>query len=232
MKTQKWMTAVASVLLAVWILSAAIATPILFRPFYYLHIDYLQLPELSGKDAAQIEQAYNQVVDYCIGLSGEFSAGDFPFSQQGAQHFRDVRILFQLDLILLVTSFVLLVLLWWAGRKFHLTSYRFGGRGPLFWAAIALLATFAVVSVLAALDFNAAFTVFHTLFFPGKDNWMFSYKTDPIIRVLPQVFFRNCALLILGVLILLCLACIGIDFWQQRKAYKKVEMLPPERNRG
>lgn len=218
MKKSKSMTVLASVCLAVWILSTAIAMPILFRPFYYLHIDYLELPGISGKEAAQIEEAYNQVVDYCIGLSGEFSAGDFPFSQEGAQHFRDVRHLFQLDLVLLVLSVFVLGLLWLICKKRRVTAYRFFGFGPQFWASASLLTIFAVVSVLAALDFNSAFTIFHKLFFPGKDNWVFSYKTDPIIQVLPQVFFRNCALLILGVMVVLCVIFLCIDLKKRKKS--------------
>jgi integral membrane protein (TIGR01906 family) len=52
------------------------------------------------------------------------------------------------------------------------------------------------VGGLAALDFNRAFVIFHHIFFPGKDNWMFDPRTDEIILVLPQEFFRNCAILI------------------------------------
>ena len=217
MKKSKIITVLASAVLAVWILSTAIATPILFRPFYYLHIDYLELPGISGKEAAQIEQAYNEIVDYCIGLSGKFSAGDFPFSPQGAQHFQDVRHLFQLDLVLLALSILVLGLLWLICKKCRLTAYRFLGFGPLFWASASLLTVFAVVSVLASLNFNTAFTIFHKLFFPGKNNWILSYKTDPIISVLPQVFFRNCALLILGVMVVLCVLFICIDIRKRKK---------------
>lgn len=52
---------------------------------------------------------------------------------------------------------------------------------------------FLAVGGLAALDFDRAFVVFHALFFPGKDNWLFDPETDQIITILPQVFFRNSA---------------------------------------
>lgn len=218
MKKSKRMTVLVSVCLAVWILSTAIAAPILIRPFYYLHIQSLDLPDISGKETAQIKEAYNEIVDYCIGLSDQFSAGNFPFSQEGAQHFQDVRYLFQLDLGLLGLSAVMLGLIWLVCKKRRVSPYRFFGFGPLFWAAASLLTVFAVVSVLACLNFNTAFTVFHKLFFPGKDNWMFSYKTDPIIQVLPQVFFRNCALLILGVVVVLCVVLLCIDLKKRKRA--------------
>ena len=52
--------------------------------------------------------------------------------------------------------------------------------------------------------------VFHAIFFPGKDNWIFDPAADQIILVMPEVLFRNCALLIGGVL-LAC--CAGLVLW-------------------
>ena len=45
----------------------------------------------------------------------------------------------------------------------------------------------------AATDFDRAFTIFHSVFFPGKENW------------LPEDFFRRCAIAIAASLLLLCL---------------------------
>ena len=80
--------------------------------------------------------------------------------------------------------------------------HRFLGRGPAFWGAAGIGGALCVVGALAAADFDRAFTVFHSVFFPGKDNWIFDQRTDPIIRLMPEEFFRNCAILILALLIL------------------------------
>ena len=69
---------------------------------------------------------------------------------------------------------------------------------------------------LAALDFDRAFTVFHAVFFPGKDNWIFDPAADQIILVMPQVFFRNCAILIGGVLLACCAGFILSDLLHRR----------------
>ena len=74
------------------------------------------------------------------------------------------------------------------------------------------------VAGLAALDFDRAFTLFHAIFFPGKDNWLFDWRTDQIILVMPEAFFRNCAILIAAVLLLCCLALILSDRPGRRKA--------------
>jgi len=74
-------------------------------------------------------------------------------------------------------------------------------------------AVFSVVGILAAIDFDRAFVIFHTLFFPGKDNWIFDWRMDPIILILPQEFFRNCAILIGMLLLVWCVALVVTDLW-------------------
>ena len=68
-----------------------------------------------------------------------------------------------------------------------------------------------VIGGLAALDFDRAFVVFHSLFFPGKSNWIFDWRVDEIILVLPQVVFRNYAILIVGLLLLGCAGLMVAD---------------------
>ena len=60
----------------------------------------------------------------------------------------------------------------------------------------------------AALDFDRAFTVFHSIFFPGKDNWLFDPVADPVILILPEAFFRNCAIAIVTVLLTVCIVLV------------------------
>ena len=85
---------------------------------------------------------------------------------------------------------------------------RLGGRTPGFWAACGLGGLFLLIALLAALDFDGAFTVFHSIFFPGKDNWLFDPVTDPVILILPEAFFRNCAIAIVMVLLTVCIMLV------------------------
>ena len=85
---------------------------------------------------------------------------------------------------------------------------RLGGRTPGFWAACGLGGLFLLIALLAALDFDGAFTVFHSIFFPGKDNWLFDPVTDPVILILPEAFFRNCAIAIVTVLLTVCIMLV------------------------
>ena len=227
MKTSKPLTVLLSLALALVLLTGSIAVPILCRPFYYAHIGPLGLEASTGLTREEIQTAFDEMLDYCLG-GEEFSTGVLKWSQSGKSHFTDVRALFTLDLQVLAFSLGILAalgLITWRGRQRPALLL---GRGAAFWAGAGLGGVFLLVGALAALDFDRAFVVFHALFFPGKDNWLFDPDVDQIINILPQVFFRNCALLILALLILGCAALILFDLSQKkhrRKFYSKLQKL-------
>lgn len=213
LRTSKILSVFLMIMIAILIPTGAVAVPLLYRPFYYAHIEVLCLPDLLGLSAEQIRQAFNEVMDYCMGRAGSFSSGVFPFSESGAAHFADVRFLFRLDLILCVASLgALLVTFFWCRYK-NIEPHRPSGHGSGFWAAVCLLVGFLVVGGLAALDFERVFRLFHGIFFPGQDNWLFSVYEDPMILILPEVFFRNCAILILVLIVIWCIVLIVADCW-------------------
>ncbi len=218
MKQSKLLTVALAIVIAVVLLSFSIAAPIVCRPFYYAHIGPLELEEYTGLSREEIKTAYNEMLDYCLG-GEEFSTGVLKWSQSGKDHFTDVRVLFLLDLRALAVSAVLLVLILIAMRLTAWRPRRLWGRGPTFWAGAGLAAVFLIVGGLAALDFDRAFVIFHALFFPGKDNWLFDPRTDQIINILPQTFFMNCAILILAILILGCVLLIAADFITKRRKH-------------
>ena len=210
MRQSKLLSLFLAVLTALAVLTGAVAVPILCRPFYYAQIGPLGLEASTGLTGDQIRQAYDQVLDYCTGLSETFSAGVLPFSDSGASHFADVRGLFLLDLGVLASCLIALGAVILLCRR-RVRPAPLLGRGPGFWGACGLGAAFLVIGGLAALDFDRAFTVFHALFFPCKTNWIFDWRTDPVILILPQDFFRNCALLVLALLLLWCAVLIAAD---------------------
>ena len=218
MKTSKPLAILMGVLTALAVVSGAVAVPLLCRPFYYAHIEALDLPAYTGLSVEQIRQAFDQVMDFCLGLRPDFSAGVLSWSPSGASHFTDVRVLFLLDLWVLALSLTALAALALYCRRRKVSPWRFGGHGPGFWAACGVGAVFAVVGGLAALDFDRAFVLFHALFFPGKENWLFDWRTDPVILILPETFFCNCALLILGLLLIWCAVLIAADLWTGRRS--------------
>lgn len=211
------LTAVFAVALFIFLLAAAIGLPILNRWFYYIQIETLGLEEASGHTYAEIKEAFDLIMDYLLLPGREFSAGVFNFSESGAAHFADCKVLFVLDVSLAGAcggvALILFIL--------HLTKViRLGsllGHSAAFWTAIAAIVVPVVLGCLIATDFDAAFTVFHRILFPGKDNWQFDSRTDEIIKVLPEEFFMNCAIFIGVGLVVFCVAIVVADCCVRRK---------------
>ena len=193
--------------LSLFAISAGIAAPILSRTFYQIHVTKLRLPETTGWTEDEILGAYDDVMDFLLHDS-TFGTGALKWSEDGKAHFTDVRGLFQLDLwMFAITGGLLIVLLLLSIKN---RPARFKNRGPSFWAGTGVLAAFLMIGGLGATDFDRAFTVFHHIFFPGKTNWLFDPAEDQIIQILPEVYFRNCALLAIGLILLLCIIYILI----------------------
>lgn len=178
------------------ILSFSIGLPIYCRPFYYAHIDALDLPQQSGYTKEQIITAYDEVLDYLTLPNKEFSAGCMKYSQNGADHFADCKALFDLNISCFIVSAAVLILLLVLKRKLKIDTFRLGRFHALQVSATSTILVPAVVGGLAAIDFDKAFVAFHSVFFPGKTNWLFDPYTDEIINVMPVEFFMNCAILI------------------------------------
>ena len=195
-----------------FLLTVSIGLPICIRPFYYAHIGAYDLEGLSGYTEEQIRQAYDEVLDYLTLPGKEFGTGVLPHSDEGKAHFEDCKVLFDLNAAILLGSGCVLTVLFVMRKKWG--GYRLGKHSAVFWATVLSLTAPILIGGLAAINFDRAFVIFHSIFFPGKTNWVFDWYRDPIIRVLPQDFFRNCAILI-GVGLVTMAG--GILIWECRK---------------
>ena len=213
----KTLTILASVAIALFILSLAIACPIYIRQFYYAQIQALNLPETTGYSEETMREAYDEMMDYCLGQTEEFGTGQLAWSEEGKSHFQDCRGLFKLDSMVVLWSLIVLLFLSAMSRLYRTKPERIAGRGPLFWGPVILLVAAIITTLLAARDFYKFFVVFHHTFFPGKDNWIFDPAEDEIIKILPEEFFRNCAILIVTVAIVLCIVCMILDIAKGRR---------------
>lgn len=135
-----------------------------------------------------------------------------------------MRVLFLLDLWIAVISLAALVILFVLSRKRKLTPAPLLGHGPGFWAAIGLGGLFLIVGGLAATNFERPLWCSTLSFSRVKTNWLFDWRTDPIILLLPEDFFRNCAILILALLVFWCVVLIAADLLAQRRRKK---LAPP-----
>lgn len=201
------------------VITFSIGLPIYVRPFYYMHVDVLNLPEKTGVEKADIIASYDEVLDYLTKPDKEFGTGVFRHSESGKSHFEDCKKLFDLNIIAFAVSFVaVLVLNILKLKKVFKPSYPFGIYHT-FLSGVLTLFLFLALGAFVMVDFDTAFVVFHSVMFPGKENWIFDSALDPIIDVLPAEFFMSCAgLIILSVIILsVALMIYGIS---KRKVIK------------
>lgn len=216
----KVVTVIFCIALVLFMLTFCIALPIYCRFFYYIQIKTLGLEESTGWSYEVIKEAYDEVLNFCTLPGGQFGAGQLKFSEEGAAHFADCKFLFGLNLAVLLTSGAVLILIIVLKilKKVEILSFK--GHRAYFYSAIVAVTLPVILGLLISIDFDAAFKIFHSIFFPGKDNWMFNPYTDEIIRVMPEQFFMNCAILIGGALVIFAAALIAADLIIKRKNKK------------
>ncbi len=198
-----------------FILTFAIAVPILCRPYYYANIKWLNLEEETGFTYQQIKTAYDDVMDYLV-CGKEFKTGDLRYSQEGKQHFADCKKLFVLDFVVLGVTAAFLATLFIL-RKVKKIDLDYKKRTPAFWGVSTMLGLFAALGIYGAIDFDGFFTLFHKVFFAGKDNWVFDSYSDQIIDILPQRLWANFAILIVVIVVLLVVGVYVLEYVRRRK---------------
>ncbi|MBO5852179.1 MAG: TIGR01906 family membrane protein [Clostridia bacterium] len=207
----KVLTTLYIISVAVLILTVSIALPIYFRPFYYMQIKPLELEYYSGYTFEQIITAYNSVLNYLTIPFTKFSVGELTYSNDGYLHFKDCKALFMLNFYALIISLILVIILLILNKKGKLTLIKFKGFSPAFYSSIIALLIPLILGTIAVINFDVAFTLFHTILFPGKTNWYFDPYLDPIILILPEKFFMACGILIAVLMLTICLTIITVN---------------------
>ena len=152
-------------------------------------------PEATGFPAEQYGATAKLITDY---LKGE---GDFQlvfsmngiaynaFNEREQTHMADVRTLFSLCRRFSLGSILLTLVGWLYSRK-----QRF------FWrivrrTACCMLALVAILALLAAMDFDRLFILFHQIAFTNN-LWLLNPQTDLLIRLMPTQLFIDYAQII------------------------------------
>jgi len=223
----KLLSALFAIALAVLVLCASIGLPIYVRPFYYAHINALDMPAYTGHTYEEIKAAFDEVLDFLTLPGREFGTGVFPHSEEGASHFADCKGLFTLNLVALLISAAVVITLTVLRRLGKFTPARPLGYPIPLTVGLSLLGLFGLLVIIVAVDFQKAFHVFHAIFFPGKDNWLFDPRTDGIIEVMPSQFFMNCGILIAGSIIVASIAMVAVPLVLEHRRAKKAAQKPP-----
>ncbi len=207
-KSNKLLSLIFLLAVMVLIITFSIGLPIYIRPFYYAHVELLDMEGEWGIDKEYIIEAYDEILDFLTLDGKEFGAGILPYSEEGKGHFEDCKVLFDLNRNAFIISLGLILLLLFLNVTKIIKLAKPGGLRLSFYSGVGTLLLFATLAVLVSQDFSSAFTIFHKIFFPGKDNWMFNPYTDPVILFMPQEFFMNCAVLICASILLISVILI------------------------
>ncbi|QUI23163.1 TIGR01906 family membrane protein [Vallitalea pronyensis] len=122
------------------------------------------------------------------------------FDQQDKEHMVDVQDLFVKGTYIRNICFILMVLL--LGVLFYRHKKLF--LNTLFMVKYVFACIIMLILILSALlliDFNKYFTIFHEIFF-NNDLWLLDPDTSILINMVPEVFFFQTAMIILGIFVM------------------------------
>ena len=185
-------------LMTLFVISLVATCVIQFRPFYYLMVTLLKIPEQSGYPREEILLNFNGLMNYLIPFTGgELVFPTIPASDNGLQHFVECKNIFNLLAALIPVCGIPLFFLCRRERRAGRFHY-------LLTSSLMMVILPLILGLGCAIDFDRAFTIFHKIFF-RNDYWIFSVKTDPVILMLPSEVF-----LIYGILMIVFVLAVAI----------------------
>ena len=189
--------------LALCIISVSVVITFNFRPLYYFDIGYFDLVEKTGYTEEMIRENYDVLIDYnSVFFRDALEFPSLPMSEQGRIHFVEVKNIFVfIQAVLLPVSLI--------GSIIGILALKKQKPAYLKLTSVLSIGLPALLGILIALNWDRFFVIFHEIFF-NNDYWLFDYKTDPVIRILPDGFFMHCALMILLLIVLGSLICFII----------------------
>lgn len=206
-----------AIMLMIFIISFSVVFTVFFKPLYYFDINYLNIDQISGLDAETIKENYRILINYqSIFYQGTLNLPDFVMSDSGRIHFEEVKRIFEAIQVMMVISGLISIPM--TIKKIKEKEYRF-----LRLTGLITIIVPTVLGFLAALDFERAFVLFHQIVF-RNDYWIFDYRTDPVITILPETFFMHCFMLIVVIVCLLAIICLGYYRYQQKKIVADIDL--------
>ncbi|MET1232128.1 MAG: DUF1461 domain-containing protein [Candidatus Limnocylindrales bacterium] len=210
------------VALGTMIVLIALAVLVLVTPLY-IHgaLDRAGSPGFLGVTAIEAHALSDATVGELLFGPGTFA---FPLREGGpdfydaaeASHLRDARaVLYGLLALGAISAAVL-------GLGFVRSRHR-----PRYWRAIAagsgvLVVAFVIIGIVFLVAFDAAFTLFHQVFFAGG-NWAFDFDTQRMVQLYPIPFWQEVTT-VLGVIVVIAGSLV---WWLARRRARDLEASAP-----
>jgi integral membrane protein (TIGR01906 family) len=168
------------------ILGASIA-PFLAPPVIRFEQDRTGVAAATGYAPAELDAVTGALIGDLLLWRGDFDVAVDGTPALGAaerSHMRDVRGVFTGFWLAVLAGVVVLVI---AARSARALAWRAAGAG-----ARSLAVLVAVAGAVALIAFDAAFELFHRLFFSG--NYTFDPATDKLVQLFPMQFWSEIAI--------------------------------------
>lgn len=168
------------------LVSSAILLTILLSWALYLPLSaYLNLAGQRQLTQPRLIMNFNQLMTYLlVPWQSRLQLPDFPMSLAGRQHFVEVKRLFGLAAVIWLVTIGPAIQHWQSRRR---TNRLWQYVRPMQVALVVPV----VLGFIASMNFEWFFITFHELLFRNL-NWQFDPVTDPIILVLPTLYFGVC----------------------------------------
>lgn len=173
------------------ILSTAILLTIyLAWVVYPFEVKFLGLEQVVYMKSQDILYNFNILMNYLTNPFQQVLAmPNFSSSADGLHHFKQVKWLFHLVQVIFLISL--------PGSIAFFKNVLKKGYGRLYQKTYIWMAVLPLIIGLIGLliGFNAFFTLFHQILFVGDSTWLFDPNKDPVIYILPEIFFMHCFIL-------------------------------------
>lgn len=195
---------------SLFIISTAVILGLNFRPLYYMNIPKIQILN-ENYSGGLIKNNYDILINYLNPFyNGKLVLDRLPMSTFGEFHFYEVKLIFNLVYILMFTTLLLGLIIFYIQYKKRDFKY----------LKVASILTFIIpvlLSIPFIVDFNKAFVAFHEIAF-SNDYWLFDPRIDPVINILPEWFFMYAAFLILIIMIILAAIAFFTGMYLSKKS--------------
>jgi integral membrane protein (TIGR01906 family) len=220
-----WLLASATALV---LLGASIA-PFLTPAFVRIEQDRVGVAALTGYGPAELDAVTGALLGDLVLWRGDFdvSVGGAPvLSEPERAHMRDVRGVFTGFWLLVAAAGVVLLL---AFRRSHDTEARFARWRAVAGGARGLAIAIVLVGAFVVFAFEAAFEVFHRLFF-NAGSYTFDPSTDRLVQLFPEQLWSETAIVV-GIVALAASVLTVWQAWRRAGATRGAPVLTPSKAR-
>ncbi len=177
-----------------------------FNGFYHYQFDKNNTYQVVDIAKADMPMVIDRLSGYVVGRYPQFNyqleidgKKQDVYGEREVRHMADVRKIFDITRYIAAAMAIFITAFFFTIKEEQRLPYLLSlTRAGLVGVVLITLS----LGLLVVLDFSKYFIVFHEIFF-DNDLWILNPATDRLIQMLPEVFFRDMAVAIVGLAVIL-----------------------------